>query len=185
MIRRFRDFDIQLNIKNDKFIAPPRKAQRRWLLGKAVDELSQDLTHLNEVAKIFVPGSEYAAIKDRSNIELNEQQVMEDWQYPLMKVMANIVTQDHGNLLEVGFGRGVSAEYIQQQGVESHTIIECNEHIVKSFYEPWRNRYPDRNIRMIHAMWQDATDQLDTYDSIFFHTYAIAKRNTSIRRPKA
>lgn len=44
---------------------------------------------------------------------------------------------------------------------------------MKSYYEPWRTRYPDRDIRMIQAMWQDATDQLETYDSIFFHTYAI------------
>ena len=173
MIRRFRDFDIQLNIKNDAFISPPREAQRRWLLGNAVDELASNLTHLDEISKKFIPGSEYATIRDRSNTELNEQEVMEDWQFPLMKAMANVATAEHGNLLEVGFGRGVSSEFIQQQGVKSHTIIECNDHIVTDFYEPWRARYPDRDIRLVHSKWQDAAEQLDVYDAIFFHTYAL------------
>ncbi len=39
---------------------------------------------------------------------------MEDWQTPLMQAMARHVTETHGDVLEIGFGRGVSAEFIQQ-----------------------------------------------------------------------
>ena len=31
-IRRTRDYEITLQIKNDDFIKPPRDAQRNWLL---------------------------------------------------------------------------------------------------------------------------------------------------------
>ena len=56
---------------------------------------------------------------------------MEDWQTPLMKAMARHVTESHGDVLEVGFGRGVSAELIQRLGVASHTIVEPNDHSVR------------------------------------------------------
>ena len=32
--------------------------------------------------------------------------IWEDWQLPLMQAMAGIVTETHGEVLEIGFGRG-------------------------------------------------------------------------------
>ena len=36
---------------------------------------------------------------------LTEQEIMEDWQVPLMRVMAAHVAEAHGDVLEIGFGR--------------------------------------------------------------------------------
>ena len=86
---------------------------------------------------------------------------MEDWQIPLMRVMAAHVAQAHGDVLEIGFGRGVSAELIQQIGVRSHTIVEPDEHIIARHFEPWRARYAGRDIRLLRGSWQDIEDRLE------------------------
>ena len=171
-IKRTPDLDVTLQIKSDDFIAPPRAAQRNWLVNRALGELVTDLQRLNEIAKTFVPGEPGVPLEDRTQANLNEQDIMEDWQFPIMRAMAEVVTETHGDVLEVGFGRGVSAGYIQELGVRSHTLIECNDHVVAAF-ETWRAQFPDRDIRMVHARWEDAVDQLDRYDGVFFHTYPL------------
>ena len=35
-IKRFRDFEIELRLKNEDFIRPPVDAQRNWLLNRAL-----------------------------------------------------------------------------------------------------------------------------------------------------
>jgi guanidinoacetate N-methyltransferase len=94
---------------------------------------------------------------------------MEDWQIPIMAAMAQVVTETKGQVLEVGFGRGISAGFIQQHQPRSHTIIECDARVIEDFKE-WKKQYPGRDIRLIEGKWQDVTDQLGDYDGIFFHT---------------
>ena len=171
-LRRLPDFEVSLEIKNDEFIRPPREAQRNWLLNRALGEFTDDLTHLDFVAKSFVAGSDQVRFDDRSQVSLTDQEIMEDWQVPVMEAMAELVAESHGDVLEVGFGRGVSSAYIQNAGVRSHTIVECNDSIVERFHD-WKKQYPAADIRLVHGRWQDVADQLKTYDGIFFHTYPL------------
>lgn len=171
-LRRHAQFEVTLQVTDDAFIRPPREAQRNWLLNRTLNELTDELLHLDEVARRFVPGREHAGLTDRTHGALRDDEIMEDWQVPVMQAMAGIVAARHGDVLEVGFGRGVSASLIQAAGVRSHTIIECNDHVVERFHR-WREEYADRDIRLIHARWQDAGDRLGEYDGIFFHTYPL------------
>lgn len=171
-LKRLRDFDVSLQIKRNDFINPPRAAQRHWLLNQAVAEFAANLKHLDRVAKNFVPGQETQRASDRTQAVLSQDEIMEDWQIPLMAAMADIVTETHGDVLEIGFGRGVSSEFIQARGVISHTIVECNDAIVADF-QRWRQQYADRDIRLIHGKWQDSLDQFASYDGIFFHAYPL------------
>ena len=171
-IKRTRDFELTLNIANDDFIRPPRAAQRNWLLNQAMAEFAADLNHLHEVAADFVPGQESFSLPDRTQVELTDEEIMEDWQIPIMEAMAERVAGPENDVLEIGFGRGVSAEMIQRLGVKSHTIVECNDSIVDRF-TGWREKYPEREIHLLHGMWQDLTDRFALYDGIFFHTYAL------------
>jgi len=111
---------------------------------------------------------------DGSQLQIQGQQVMQDWESPLMEEMARVVTAGGGDVLEVGFGMGISATFIQEHGRErglrSHTIIECNAEVIAQF-ERWRARYPDRDIRLIPGRWQEAAGRLGTYDGVFFDTY--------------
>jgi guanidinoacetate N-methyltransferase len=175
MTRRFRrhdSFEVTLQITSDDFIRPPREAQRNWLLNRALTELTDELVHLDDVSRRFVPGRSHAELRDRSSEALADDEIMEDWQIPVMEAMARIVTAAGGDVLEIGFGRGVSASRIQEAGVRSHTIVECNADVIERYHR-WRGQYPGRDIRLIEGRWQDTVDQLATYDGIFFHTYPL------------
>jgi len=171
------DIEISLAIKNAHFINPPRKTQRDWLLNQALGELRDNLRRLNDIAKNFVPGNESKLDEyDIANSNLDEQQIMENWQTPIMRAMAKHVTKTHGDVLEIGFGRGVSADFIQKSGVKSHTIIEMNPHVIEKFFQPWREQFADRDIRLVQGRWQEAVDQLADFDGVFFHAFPMNEK---------
>ncbi|MGH9628563.1 MAG: class I SAM-dependent methyltransferase, partial [Bryobacteraceae bacterium] len=93
-----------------------------------------------------------------------------DWERPLMEAMAGIVSETPGDILEVGFGLGISATYIQEHNVRSHTIIECNNDVLARARR-WMENYKDRDIHLVQGKWQDATAGLGAFDGVFFDTY--------------
>ncbi|MEJ2540032.1 MAG: class I SAM-dependent methyltransferase [Gemmatimonadota bacterium] len=171
-LRRTSAFDLELVLKDDGFIAPPRARQRNWLLNRFIREAVADLEAADELARRFVPGAEDASVNDKREAELSEQEIMEDWQLPLMGAMAEVAGLEGGDVLEVGFGRGVASDLLQARGIGSHTVIECNPSVVRRF-EQWRAGYPGRSITLVEGLWQDVMDGLGRFDSIFFHTYAL------------
>ncbi len=175
-VRQLPAFEIALQIKRPDFIQPPRVSQRKWLLNRALDDFQDDLLQLDSHAKHFVPGADpdlATLITDRSQAELSEQEILEDWHIPLMKSMAQAVAETRGDVLEIGFGRGLAASFIQACEVRSHTIIECNESVISRFYTPWRARLANRDIRLARGKWQDAIHGLGEFDGIFFQTYPL------------
>ncbi len=174
-LRRHRDFEISLQIRRDEFIRPPRDAQRNWLLNRALTEFVWDLENLDALAKRFVAGSDEHRLADRTQAELGDDEIMEDWQTPIMQAMADAVTDQVGDVLEIGFGRGVASEMIQAGAPRSHTIVECNDAIVRRFHD-WRERHSAADIRLIHGKWQDTVDQFQQYDGVFFHTYPLTEQ---------
>ncbi|MEM7392462.1 MAG: class I SAM-dependent methyltransferase, partial [Verrucomicrobiota bacterium] len=134
------------------------------------------LEHLDAVSRTFVPGADSRLREhypDIADAPLTRGEFMEDWQVPLMAAMTEAAAAGKGDVLEIGFGRGVSAEMLQQAGVRSHTIVEPNPHSIKTYYEPWRTGYPDRDIRLIEGRWQEVLDQLELYDAVFFHPFPL------------
>ena len=137
-------------------------------------EFGKNLTALDRLAARFVPGVDGLAMQDRTQAELSDSEIMEDWQIPLMKAMAGLVTESAGDVLEIGFGRGIASGFIQDRGVRSHSVIECNDFVVQRF-EDWKARYPGREIRLLHGRWQDVLASLGRFDGIFFHTYPLTE----------
>jgi guanidinoacetate N-methyltransferase len=175
-VRRHKAFEILVHVKDEAFLRPPREAQRNWLLNRLVKETADDLVALDEAARGFVRGGEPVVMSDRDQARLADEEIMEDWQIPVMKAMAEAITDTHGDILEIGFGRGVASSLIQEQQVRSHTIIECNAHVIERF-APWKSLYPGRQIRLVEGMWQDVVGGLDAYDGIFFHTYPLSEQD--------
>ena len=171
-IRRHKAYEITLQIKDDNFIRTPRESQRSWCLNRALKELGDDLVALDEQARSYITGGDPIQFSDRKQARLDEQEIMEDWQIPIMQAMASKVAATDRDVLEIGFGRGIASAMIQNVGVKTHTIVECNDHVIAA-YETWKQGFPGRSIRMIRGMWQDVDDQLQTYDGIFFHTYPL------------
>ncbi len=170
--KRTRAFELQLDVHDDAFIAPPTDAQRHWLLNRFMREAGDDLQALDALARRFVPGAARDLPADMRTAELSDEQIMEDWQLPLMQAMAAIAARSGGDVLEIGFGRGVSASMIQGHGVRSHTIVECNASVLERLAR-WRGTLAERNIRSVPGLWQDVIGTLGDFDAVFFHTYAL------------
>lgn len=171
-IKRSEKFEIQVVLNSENFIRPPKNAQRNIVLNRALKEFSEDLMALDVQTHNFVPGNTVTDLKDRQQGVLAEQEIMEDWQIPLMQKMADLIAHEGGDILEIGFGRGVSADMIQKYPVKSHTMIECNDAVVEQFYK-WKEKYPSKDIRLVHGLWQETIDDLGLFDGIFFHTYVL------------
>ena len=61
--------------------------------------------------------------------------VMSAWEEPIMVKHAEIVTKNGGDILEFGFGMGISATHIQSHDINSHTIIEINDDVYERLLE--------------------------------------------------
>ncbi|MDX1996434.1 MAG: class I SAM-dependent methyltransferase, partial [Thermoanaerobaculia bacterium] len=135
--RDFDRFTVRVEGRDPEFAKAPSDFQRDWMLGRAVLEFGHDLDHLAKTFTRFVPGVERPPITDawepaqaeydEAELLIQNQQVMQAWERPLMKALAEAAAQSHGHVLEVGFGMGISASMIQDVGVASYTIVECNE----------------------------------------------------------
>lgn len=173
-LKRTADFELSLTLKREDFLRPPRDSQRNWILNRAIQEFSDNLYNLDEQSRDFVEGIAPDAVMARRNAELTDAEIMEDWQIPVMKAMAEAVAAGGGHILEIGFGRGIASDFIQEFSPTIHTIIECNDSVIER-YRKWLGNYSGRDIRMIHSMWQDAVDEMVQYDGIFFHTYPMSE----------
>ena len=103
---------------------------------------------------------------DEDNIIQNE--VMMDWEHPLMSASAAYVCEGGGDILEIGFGMGISAGYMQSHSISSHTIIENHPQIITKAQE-WASG--KSNVTIVSGSWYDVKDSLSTYDGVFYDTY--------------
>ena len=93
--------------------------------------------------------------------------VMHDWEDKMMKKHAEVVCQNGGDILELGFGMGISAGHIQQQDIKSHTIIEKDKDVYKRLCK-WAEDKP--NVKIIFGDWYDNLPD-EKFDGVFFDTY--------------
>jgi spermidine synthase len=92
--------------------------------------------------------------------------VMMSWETELMSRHVDIVCQNGGDILEIGFGLGISANFIQQKpNITSHTIIEINNQILEIATE-WAKDKP--NVTIVSGDWFDVFPNNDRYDGILY-----------------
>ena len=79
---------------------------------------------------------------------------------------AEIVSQNGGHILEVGFGYGCSAERFISSSINSYTCIEIND-IVYQHAVTWS--LDKQNVTIINGAWEDIIPTLTTqYDGIYY-----------------
>ena len=98
-----------------------------------------------------------------------EFQVMMTWEDSIMKASADYICKGGGDILEIGFGMGISAGYIQANSISSHTIIENHPQVIEKA-KAWAEDKP--NVTIVEGDWYDVRDSLSTYDGIFYDTWA-------------
>jgi hypothetical protein len=94
-------------------------------------------------------------------------EVMMDWEALIMEKSAEFICHNSGDILEIGFGMGICADYIQAQGVNSHTIIEIHPQIIERL-NTWASG--KSNVTVIEGDW-NSVNGLGTYDGIFMDTF--------------
>ena len=93
--------------------------------------------------------------------------IMMDWEAPIMEKSAEYICESKGDILEIGFGMGICANYIQAQGVNSHTIVEIHPQIIEKL-NIWAEG--KLNVTIVEGDWNTVSG-LSTYDGIFIDTY--------------
>ena len=105
--------------------------------------------------------------EDDKIITDDDMEVMMSWEAPIMEKSAEYICQSKGDILEIGFGMGLCADYIQAQDVNSHTIVEIHPQIIERL-KVWSSG--KSNVTVVEGDWYIA-DSLTTYDGIFLDTY--------------
>jgi len=98
-------------------------------------------------------------------------EVMQVWERPLMKALAQEAARSKGHVLEVGFGMGISATYLVEAGCASYTVIEPHPEVL-AFFDKWA-RQQSINVEAKKGFWEDVIDQLGMFDGILFDTYPV------------
>tara|TARA_Y100000592_G_scaffold100993_1_gene184368 strand:- start:3177 stop:3809 length:633 start_codon:yes stop_codon:yes gene_type:complete len=109
--------------------------------------------------------------------------IMHDCEHPIMKEHAKICTKNGGDILEIGFGMGIVADYIQNYNINSHTIIESHFQIADKARE-WALNKP--NVTIIEDRWQNVYNEgkLKTYDGIMFDPSEFTGAEKMFNNPK-
>ncbi|MBA3958148.1 MAG: class I SAM-dependent methyltransferase [Parachlamydiaceae bacterium] len=95
-------------------------------------------------------------------------QVMMEWEKPYMEACINAL-KPAGDVLEIGFGLGYSANCIQKFKPKSHTIVECDP-VVLEKAKAWAKTHP--GVKIVEGTWQEKLDSLGKFDTIFFDDYS-------------
>lgn len=172
-IKRTANFQIDLNVSNPEFAQTPRPEQQSWFINRALKECAEDLDYLDQRAGQMITGAAPAPLEGRADIAMDDQDIMEDWQRPIMSEMARVATARGGDILEIGFGRGIASDMIQATIPATHTIIDCNPTVVHACHA-WAGQYPGCKFHIIEGRWEDTLSDLGTYDGILFHTYPLS-----------
>ena len=128
----------------------------------------------------------YSFFKDKI---LNEkgQEIMMDWETPLMEKHAKVVTENGGDILEIGFGMGICANFIQKANINTHTIIEIHDQVFERLLK-WAKDKP--NVIPIKGDWFNSIPKDKKYNGIMFDTWddinlpSLSKTISKILNPK-
>lgn len=114
-------------------------------------------------------------VENGAELLIGGWQVMQAWEEPLMDVMAREAAALGGDVLEVGFGMGISAARIVAHGCATYTVIEAHPLIARRAQE-WgaSQKVP---VTVIPGLWQDVYPAIDQqFDGILFDTYPLSER---------
>ena len=107
-------------------------------------------------------------------VDLDKDYVMHIGEKTTMQKLAEIVTRNGGDILELGFGMHLSADAVQSNpNVTSHTIIEVHPEIYKRALE-WSKNKP--NTKILLGDWINILPTLtDKFDGILHDTHRERK----------
>lgn len=173
----------------DTFLGTLEPWRREKELDYALRSAVDDLEGLHRASERIVPQSDSAFEQydgdlvsaseriDDDELIIAGQEVMQAWERPLMQRMAAVAARNHGDVLELGFGMGISATALIGEGLRSYTVIESNPDVQRRA-RAWAADRPDQRITVVDGRWQDRIDELGEFDGIFFDTYPTSEEES-------
>lgn len=119
------------------------------------------------------------AVMTKDFLNIDGFQVMQSWESNYMKMLASIVTKNGGNVLEIGFGMGISARFIQgYKRVKKHVIIEAHPNVFNYANRIMKDDIKKGRVKIIRGFWQDAIKELkdEQFDGMLFDPYPLSKK---------
>jgi hypothetical protein len=126
--------------------------------------------------KSWADGLFYSLDRDGKEqlLDADGTQVMMEWEKPYMeRCVDELEIGPDSSVLEIGFGCGYSAEWIQRAKPKSHTIIECSEPVLERL-RTWAATRPSVNV--VEGTWQERLPDLGIFDHVFFDDYGTPGR---------
>jgi len=93
----------------------------------------------------------------------------------LYKECSRVICQNGGDILEIGFGAGVTSDFIQKHKIKSHTILEIDNFFLGKTLE-WAENKP--NVNTIKGDWLTDIPKDKKYDGIFIDVWDEGKELT-------
>ena len=123
------------------------------------------------------------AVFSEGKLSIAGHPVMEDWEDSYMQELAQIATSNGGVVLELGFGLGISANYVQQQPIDKHIIIEANEEVYVRLEEFAKNATFEVEPRL--GLWEEILPSIPdvNIDGILFDTYPLSEEEIECEFP--
>jgi hypothetical protein len=114
--------------------------------------------------------NKYTYINDKL-VNEHGQSVMMGWEKPIMVKVADLLSFNSGDVLNIGFGMGIVDTYIKERNPNSHTIIECHPDVIQHIKETgWESQ-----ANFIYTRWQDQIGKIGPFDGIYLDTWADAR----------
>lgn len=112
----------------------------------------------------------------KHDLKIFNEPVMEDWETPYMKDLAQVVTKKGGVILEIGYGMGISAKFIQKHKIKKHIIIEANKQVANEA-KKFAKKAKHQTI-VITGLWEDVIDKIPDrgVDGILFDSYPLSEK---------
>lgn len=104
-------------------------------------------------------------------LNIGNFQVMQYWELPIMRQLALFATRGKGRVLEIGFGLGISANYVMQCGCSEYVIVEAHPEVAAKARD-WAQQQSTR-VTVVEEFWQNIINTLGSFDGVIFDTYPM------------
>lgn len=105
--------------------------------------------------------------------------IMPYWEAPIMEKAAEVICQNKGRVLNIGFGLGLVDSYIEEYDIDEHWIIECHKDVLAHMKD--KGWYDKKNVKVIEGRWEDVIPMIDTtFDGIYHDTWASTNINSTL-----
>lgn len=117
------------------------------------------------------------AVYSQRGLRILGHPVMEWWELEYMDHLARIVTHNGGDILEIGYGLGLSAQAIQKRRIKTHYVIECHPEIVRRCLDENADAIAESRLHVLLGFWEDLAPLLksESFDGILFDTYPLTE----------